>query len=51
MRAKDFTGAKVRIRGTLSSYKDSPQLVVSMASQVTIVEPAAGTSTTMPAAQ
>ena len=53
--AKDFTGAKLRIRGTISKYngkneaqKDLLQVVIGDPSQVTIVEPAAGAATTQP---
>lgn len=42
--AKDFTGAKLRIRGTVSEYKGALQLVISDPSQVTVVEPASAAS-------
>ena len=54
--AKDFTGAKLRIRGTIAKYggkveslKDSLQVVITDPAVVTIVEPAAGGATTAPA--
>lgn len=40
--AKDFTGAKIRIRGTVSDYKGSLQIVIGDPSQITIVEPTSG---------
>ena len=50
--AKDFTGAKLRIRGKIAKYggkvsalKDALQIVISDPSQVTIVEPASGATT------
>ena len=46
--AKDFTGAKLRIRGKITEHNGVPQVVISDPSQVTIVEAASGGATTQP---
>ena len=38
--ARNFTGAKLRLRGKISEYKGNLQLVIGDPSQITVVEPA-----------
>lgn len=46
--AKNFTGAKLRIRGRITEYKGNLQIAIGDPSQVTVVEPASGTSPAAP---